>query len=167
MTIYSKKSFSKSRLGEGNPNYKHGLCKHPFYKTWDGMITRCYNARSIGYENYGGRGITVCEEWKSSPENFINWIERYIEQNGEIPSGYTLDRKDTNNSYCPENCCFSSKKQQNLGRRCTWTVEHEGKNISFMEFVEKHGIVSYLTAKKRVQKIWIYYEGSSINSIEI
>jgi hypothetical protein len=75
---------------------KHGQCQTRTYHLWESMIQRCNNANCKHYKNYGGRGITVCEEWKE----FINfWDDMY-----DCPDGYVLDRIDNDKGYNPENC---------------------------------------------------------------
>lgn len=68
----------------------HGLTQHPLYRTWSSMMHRCYDEKRRGYRRYGGRGITVCDEWHD-PAAFISWIEENL---GSRPPGMTLDRID-------------------------------------------------------------------------
>lgn len=85
--------------------------KHPLYNTWCEMKKRCYNPNAINYKNYGGRGITVCDEWKDNFEMFVYHM-------GPKPSPeHTLDRIDNDYIYCPENCKWSTKKEQQANRR--------------------------------------------------
>ena len=84
-------------------NKKHGLANTRLYFVWTNMINRCYDTRDRDYHNYGMRGIVVCDEWKGDPTNFIKWCSAQ-----DIPKGYTLDRKNNNENYCPENCRFVS-----------------------------------------------------------
>jgi len=87
------------------------LKQHPKYETWHGMKARCYNPNSINYENYGGRGIRVCEEWRISSRAFILWCEEQKSQRGE------LDRRDNNGNYSPLNCHFVSPTINCCNRR--------------------------------------------------
>ena len=74
------------------------------------MMRRCYNERTSGYQNYGGRGITVCEEWLNVV-GFISWFDsNYIE-------GFTLDRIDNDKGYNPDNCRFVDTTTQAVNRR--------------------------------------------------
>ena len=89
-------------------NVKH----HPLYDTWATMKKRCSNPNHISYKNYGGRGIKVCERWLG-----VEGFKNFLADMGERPEGYTLDRKDNDEDYTPENCKWSSRKEQLFNRR--------------------------------------------------
>jgi hypothetical protein len=80
------------------------------YQTWRNMIRRCIDANNKDYKNYGARGITVCERWIESFDSFLADM-------GERPKGLTLDRKDNDGHYCPENCEWATRLQQCHNRR--------------------------------------------------
>ena len=89
----------------------HGLHKSTEYGSWDGMKRRCYNKASKDYERYGGRGITMCDRWKDSFENFIADI-------GFKPTiKHTLDRINNDGNYELSNCKWATPKQQAQNRR--------------------------------------------------
>ena len=90
----------------------HGLTQHRFYNTWCSMKHRCYNIKRQEYKWYGGRGITVCEEWLDV-RNFIAWCEM-THPNTE---GVSLDRIDNDKGYSPENCRWTTKTTQNINQR--------------------------------------------------
>ena len=90
---------------------KHGLRKHPIYKLWNNIMTRCYNENYYRYSDYGGRGIKVCQEWRNT-EVFINWAI-----NNGWESNLQIDRKDNNKDYCPDNCRFVTNSVNMLNQR--------------------------------------------------
>lgn len=89
---------------------KKGLSTSPEYGTWSSMIQRCYDSKCRSYKNYGGRGITVCERWKSSFFNFL-------EDMGKRPIEKTLDRINNDGNYEFSNCKWSTKSEQAQNRR--------------------------------------------------
>ncbi len=87
-----------------NARQYHNLGGTPTYATWYGMIDRCINPSNISYKYYGGRGISVCEEWLN--------IAKFVEDMGIRPDGMTLDRIDRNGNYCLSNCKWSDVLEQ-------------------------------------------------------
>lgn len=91
---------------------KHNLAKHRFYSTWAKMVHRCSNPNSKDYMSYGGRGISVCEEWLDVA-NFLTWCD-LTRPNIE---GLSLDRIDVNGNYEPNNCRWADTLTQRLNQR--------------------------------------------------
>lgn len=87
----------------------HGLYKIKEYRRWSQMRQRCTNPNSPDYHRYGGRGITVCEEWANSFETFLADM-------GIAPIGMTLDRIDNDGNYEPSNCRWATMAQQNINK---------------------------------------------------
>lgn len=92
------------------PRHGHaGLIDSPTYLTWKSMIARCSNPRAPDYPRYGGRGIAVCERWRT----FAN----FLEDMGERPDGLTIDRENNDGDYELLNCRWATRSQQNSNRR--------------------------------------------------
>lgn len=90
---------------------KHARSKSSLYKNYHGILQRCYNKDSLPYNEYGGRGITVCDRWLESFENFL-------EDMGERPSKtHSIDRIDVNGNYEPSNCRWATTSQQAFNKR--------------------------------------------------
>lgn len=88
-------------------NITHNMTHTRLYRIYKGMIARCYYPTSERYNAYGGRGIKVCDEWKNDRAKFFEWA---------LANGYsddlTIERKDVDGDYCPENCCWIPLKDQ-------------------------------------------------------
>ena len=82
----------------------HGLLDTKAYKRWAAMINRCENTKSCLYPNYGGRGITICEEWRYNPQIFCDWFNSFNTPELQI------DRIDNDGPYTPENCQLVTNK---------------------------------------------------------
>lgn len=119
----------------------------PEYKSWRAMKQRCYYPKSIGWENYGGRGIRVCDRWLNSFENFL-------EDMGRRPTlGHTLERKDNDLDYTPENCFWATKTEQSLNRRVTHWITLDGERLALSQWAERSG-VSRATIQARLRYGW-------------
>lgn len=114
----------------------HGLSKNPLYSEWYSMIRRCYNPKADNYERYGGRGITVCEEWLHSPAMFFAWVESI----GGKPEGFTLDRIDNNGPYAPDNCRFADNRTQSRNKRSNTMISANGKTQCVSDWSKESGI---------------------------
>ena len=114
--------------------------KHPLYHTWYAMVARCQNPRAQSYHNYGGRGITVCDRWLESFENF------YADM-GERPSPkHSIDRIDNDGPYSPENCRWATWEEQANNRRNNVWIEFQGERLSAAQWRKRLGVVSDLHA---------------------
>lgn len=97
----------------------HGMTQTPLHKIWLGIKNRCYNKNTVSYRSYGGRGIKVCERWLNSFENFLE------DMSPNYKLGLTIERKDVNKDYSPENCCWIPKSEQSRNRTNTIWVTTE------------------------------------------
>ena len=101
-----------SRPRPGQKRKKDGRSSHPLYITYHHMLDRCYRPSDKRWKTYGGRGISVCDEWLEYPSGF--W--RFVEDVGERPDGYSLDRIDNDRGYFKENCRWASNAMQSGNR---------------------------------------------------
>ena len=92
--------------GTKKPAYSHGKSRSRLYRIWSNIKTRCKNENAENYKYYGGKGIAICEEWSKSFQAFYDW---------SITNGYkddlTIDRKDSDCNYCPENCQWITQSE--------------------------------------------------------
>ena len=107
-------------------NLTHNLSKTRIYHIWQDLKKRCVNKNCKCFERYGGRGITICQEWLDDFMNFYNWA---------INNGYqkdlTIDRKDVNGNYCPENCRWVTQKQQANNKRNNRYITYNNKTYEY------------------------------------
>lgn len=98
---------------------KHGLCSSKVYLAWASMKSRCTRQSCKAWENYGGRGISVCERWLL--------FENFLEDMGIPENGMTLERIDNNSGYSPENCRWATVKEQRRNTRRNILITYEGR----------------------------------------
>lgn len=106
---------------------------HPLYSTWRGILSRCSNPNVHNFRNYGGRGIGVCERWK----NFANFVADV----GDKPTPFhTIDRRDPDGDYGPDNCLWATKTRQARNQRRTTTVTIDGVTYTAPDLAEQTGL---------------------------
>lgn len=132
----------------GHYTSTHSLSKHRFFGTWRAMKQRCYSSTHIRFKDYGGRGITICDEWRDDPTYFLTWCDNQ----GSIPEGYSIDRIDVNGNYCPENCRFVAFSEQVRNKRNNIVIEYNGETLCLVDFVKKYSNVPYSTVTDRINK---------------
>lgn len=119
---------------------KHHGRTERLYSVWQGMKDRCKNPNSKFFDRYGGRGITICEEWDSDYGIFREWSIK----NGYDPTrkkgDCTIERLDNNKGYCPENCAWRSSKEQCNNRSNNHIIEYNGESHTITQWSELTGI---------------------------
>ena len=150
MQAYCKKHnieyVKETKKGENNPAYKHGKEGSRLCNSYRNMMARCYNSNRSDYIYYGGRGISVCDDWKES-SNFFNWAL----SNGYM-EGLTLDRIDVNGNYEPSNCRWVDMKTQNNNRRSNRIICYKGVNKNLKQWSEELK-VPYNVLRSRLRRM--------------
>lgn len=126
--VEQRKNAAKSRCHEGSKTNNTAE-----YYSWQNMIDRCYKPTARGYKDYGGRGIIVCERWRSSFANFVADM-------GRRPDGMTLDRTNTDANYAPENCRWATRTEQANNRRTNRIITIDGKSMTVAQWARQLGI---------------------------
>lgn len=126
------------------------------YCIWRHMKERCNNPNHVAFQHYGGRGITVCEQWKNDFLGFKEWAL----QNG-YSAELTIDRIDNNGGYTPNNCRWATREQQQNNRRTNHLLTFLGETHSIAEWGRLTGI-SRITIRSRIREGWSTEEALTI-----
>lgn len=118
--------------------YVHGLARSRIYKIFTGMKMRCYNKNEPEYDNYGGRGIKVCDEWLDKEKGFANFYDWSM--NNGYSDQLTIDRIDNEGNYEPSNCRWTDRKTQQNNTRWNVRIEYNGEIRTLSEWSELTGI---------------------------
>lgn len=130
-------------------NRKHGQYNTKLYKVWSAMKHRCGNKNDPAFSNYGGRGITVCEEWMEFVP-FMDWAH-----SSGYKTGLTIERINNDGNYEPKNCEWISKpKQSSNTRRCVF-VTHKGQTMNLMQW-SKELNMPYSRLQSRIKNGWSF-----------
>ena len=125
---------SSAANGRANPAVTHSRSDQPIYNTWRGMLGRCKHRSNRFYHNYGGRGISVCDEWQDAA-TFIKWAF----ENG-WKEGLQIDRVDNDGNYCPGNCRFVTRKQNCRNARHNIMITFGQTTQSLAAWAEQYGL---------------------------
>ena len=127
---------------------KHGHCSgghSPTYKSWEAMWRRCTDSRHPAYHRYGGRGITVCDRWKS--------FENFLADMGERPEATWINRKENDKGYEPGNCEWVTFAESGRNRSTNVNLTHDGKTKCLSEWAKLLGI-GRATLRARIVSGW-------------
>lgn len=129
------------------------------YRSWSGLKRRCLDPNSTPYKYYGGRGITVCDRWRDS---FVN----FLEDMGECPPEHSIERKDVNGNYEPENCIWIPRKLQSKNTRFNRWIEHQGKRMILTDWAREFKVdcrtLHRLLKKRSFSYCYEYYTRGAI-----
>ena len=123
------------------------------HRVWRHMKERCYQKNCESYPRYGGRGITVCDEWKSDFTSFCKWALEHGYDQEKAGHECTLDRIDNSKGYSPDNCRWVDMKTQCRNRRSNHIVEFRGKRLALIEWSDIIG-VNPTTIRNRLASGW-------------
>jgi hypothetical protein len=128
---------SREKLIERNTTQHaiHRMTGIKLYKTWTGIKNRCYNQKSAHYQNYGKRGISMCEEWRNSFVEFNKWCR----DNG-YRVGLSIDRINNDGDYEPDNCRWVTQDVQANNRRSVVYIEYDNTTMSMSEWARLKGM---------------------------
>lgn len=130
-------------------NLKHGLTHTPIYNLWNGIKNRCTNPNVRNYRIYGGRGITICDEWLEF-QNFYNYVSTLEHYDDD---GYTLDRIDVNGNYQVGNVRWIKREMQARNQRRNVYVDFYGVKMLLLDVAKITGI-NYGTLRNRIRSGW-------------
>lgn len=129
----------------GESTTKHGLAGTRVHRIWKAMNTRCTNPNASGYENYGGRGITVCERWRK--------FENFFADMGQPPEGTSIERRDNERGYEPDNCYWATRLEQNRNARSNVNLTVHGRTQCVAAWAKENGIAKE-TVRQRLKRGW-------------
>jgi hypothetical protein len=135
---HQRREGAQPRLGART---RGGRSFDPIYNVWYLMLHRCLNPKDKRWEQYGGRGIKVCERWLV--------FQNFLADMGERPVGMTLDRKDNDGDYTPDNCRWATRAEQNSNRTNTRLVTLNGETKTVAQWASVFGL-KYHTMYKRL-----------------
>lgn len=128
---------------------------YPLFKRWTCMLARCYNPYVTHYEYYGGRGISVSDEWTCPQglQNYCNWImTKYPNFRELFEQQYEIDRIDGDGPYSPENCRIISKTENQRNKPIALKAFFRGEERYVVELAEEYGVVPYSTVVARLKR---------------
>ena len=129
-------------------NTTHNLSKHPLHNIWQHIKKRCYNKNTPQYDDYGGRGIKICDEWLNDFKAFYDWAI----DNG-YKKGLSIDRINNNGNYEPNNCRWATRKEQNNNTRRNFYITYNNETHTLAEWAEIKNINSK-TLWQRFKRNW-------------
>jgi len=135
----------------------HQLTYHPLYGVWEGFKKRCYNPNNNSFKDYGLLGVRVCDEWLNDFKSFYEWAISNGYRKGLQIDKDKLSPEKPGKLYCPEYCCFLTRKENSHYKKSNRIIEHEGVKMCISEWCEKYSI-TYGAFKGRLKRGWSMQE---------
>jgi len=129
----------------------HGMSKTLEYRSWRAMKIRCFNPNYPRYSDWGGRGITVCDRWKNSFEDFL------ADMGSRPTAKHSLDRIDNNADYSPKNCKWSTRVEQDNNKRNNHLITIDDVTLTIAQWAKKMNISGQLI-QGRLKNGWSEYK---------
>lgn len=147
--LVNRRTKSCGCINKENPPQKtHGMSQTRLYEIWKNMKRRCYKETNSRYENYGGRGIIICDEWKDNFIPFYNWA---------MANGYndnlTIDRENVDGNYEPSNCRWATWQEQSYNTTRTHHLTFNGKTQCISEWAKELDLTCS-AIQHRLQRKW-------------
>lgn len=121
-------------------SFKHGYRHSRIYGVYGKLKSRCCNPNNSSYYRYGGRGITICDEWLNNPESFCEWAYAHGYREDAEYGECTIERIDNNKGYSPDNCKIANEKEQANNRRSNLLIEHNGETKTLAQWRDYFGM---------------------------
>lgn len=149
-TTQSCGCYKKERLRFNH--LQHGVSRTALAAVRNAMIQRCCNSNSKDYPNYGGRGITVCAEWKSNPISFYDWAFSH-----GYKKGLCIERINNDGNYEPSNCKWATKEEQNNNQRSNRFLTYNGETKNLTQWAKEKKVSRYCL-DDRLKRGWTIEE---------
>ena len=130
---------------------RHGMTGTPEYRAWLHMKDRCFNPNNKQYLDWGGRGITVCDRWKNSFENF------FADMGLKPTPKHSIDRIDNDGDYCPDNCRWSTSKDQNNNKRSNRLITIACVTLNIAQWAKEMGFAKSVI-QNRLRDGWSEFD---------
>lgn len=138
----------------------HGKTNTRLFRVWSSMKTRCENPNATNYALYGGRGISICEEWRNDFEAFYKWAMEQGYDPAAKRGKFTIDRIDSDKGYSPNNCRLANSTEQANNRRSTRFITVDGDKRSQAEWARYYGrdisIFQHMSDEEAIERIRAY-----------
>lgn len=133
--------------GQATHGHARGGSLTTTYRCWTAIQQRCHNLNNVGYADYGGRGIRMCDRWRNS-------FQAFLADMGAKPAGHQIDRIDSDGNYEPDNCRWVTPRVNNRNRRSVRWIEFEGRTQTLTDWAAELGISAGALFQRLASPSW-------------